>query len=81
MPPEDQIEVTVLLADTAEAAVAKVVKRLKAAGLRVASVEAAIGTVSGSIAASRLAQLGDVAGVETVEEQRRYQLPPKDSPQ
>jgi hypothetical protein len=57
-----------------------VAERLRAAGMEVTEVLPAIGVVTGSAPASRLADLEGIDGVVAVEPARRIDLPPPDSP-
>ena len=56
------------------------VSALRAAGLTVTQELPGIGVVSGEIAEDRVAVLGGVDGVGSVEPERSFQLPPPDSP-
>lgn len=75
----DEPPVRVIVAvDPADFAAA--VAGLRAAGLEVAEELPAIGTVTGSVTADRLAGLADVPGVEAVDADRDIGLPPPASP-
>lgn len=58
----------------------EVVKRCKAAGLKVEEQMDAIGVITGSIDASKVDALQQVEGVAHVEQSRSFQIPPPDSP-
>lgn len=77
---EKKVAVTVLLAEAGERGVEKAVDRLRAAGLEVEGVQAALGTVTGQVARGKLKALSKVSGVEAVEEAETYQIPPPESP-
>jgi methylmalonyl-CoA mutase cobalamin-binding subunit len=57
-----------------------VVDELKARGLEVKRSMPALGVVSGSADHDKLASLGEVDGVRSVEEERSVQIPPPDAP-
>lgn len=59
---------------------ADVVSAVRAAGLTVTQELPGIGVVSGEIAEDRVAALGGIDGVDSVEPERTFQLPPPDSP-
>lgn len=59
---------------------AEVVAALRGAGLAVEAEYAAIATVVGSIAEDGVPGLADVPGVEAVDVEREFRLPPPDSP-
>ena len=60
----------------------EVVDRLREAGVDVREANETLGTVTGSIDESRVAvdALRAVEGVDVVEQQEEYELPPPDSP-
>jgi predicted transcriptional regulator len=58
-----------------------VVARLRQAGVQITQVLPATGVVTGSVAASRLTDVGLVDGVIAVEPSRSIELPPPDAPQ
>lgn len=57
----------------------EVTKWLRAAGLHVERESAPIGVVSGSIDSEHVKDLASVDGVESIEVDREYRLPPVDS--
>ncbi len=57
-----------------------VVQQAAAAGLEVEDRMTAVGVVTGRVSRDRTAALAGVDGVEAVEEERTFQLPPPDSP-
>jgi hypothetical protein len=57
-----------------------VAARLREAGMRVGRSLATIGTITGSVPASKLSAIRVTEGVAAVEPQREVQLPPPDSP-
>lgn len=59
---------------------AEALPSLRSAGLEVDSEMEAVGVVSGVVDEDRLGGLDAVNGVEAVEENRTYQLPPPSSP-
>ena len=60
----------------------EVVERLREAGVDVRDANDTLGTVTGSIDESRVTveALRSVEGVDVVEQQETYELPPPDSP-
>ena len=58
----------------------EVVERLREAGVDVRSADKTLGTVTGSIDESQVDALRAVEGVDVVEQQETYELPPPDSP-
>jgi predicted TIM-barrel enzyme len=59
---------------------ADVVKAVRDAGLAVEAEQPQIGTITGTIREDLLPTLEAVDGVDAVECERHYQLPPPDSP-
>ncbi|PBC80535.1 hypothetical protein SAMN05428945_4964 [Streptomyces sp. 2224.1] len=59
---------------------AEVVQALRRAGLTVTGKQAALGTLSGTVAENRIPALEAVDGVESVDRERTIHLPPPDSP-
>ncbi|HSA51333.1 MAG TPA: hypothetical protein VLH10_14665 [Yinghuangia sp.] len=59
---------------------AEVVKALRGAGLNVEEEYAAIAAVVGGIAEEGVRGLADIPGVEAVDVEREFRLPPPDSP-
>ncbi|CAA9431658.1 MAG: hypothetical protein AVDCRST_MAG66-3367 [uncultured Pseudonocardia sp.] len=81
-PPSGDRRVRVLLSVDPDR-FADTVTEAHAAGLEVTEEMPAIGIVRGDIPADRLSALSDVSGVDSVEEDeedRRFRLPPPDSP-
>jgi hypothetical protein len=56
------------------------VTALRQAGLTVEAEHPDIGSITGTVAEDRLKTLQEVDGVEAVERERTYQLPPPESP-
>ena len=59
--------------------VSDVVKKLKDSGVDVDGVMEKLGTVTGSVDATKLKSLSSIPGVAHVEKSSTYQLPPPDS--
>jgi hypothetical protein len=59
--------------------VGEVADKLRSAGMRVGRVMDLTGTIEGSADSAKEEQLRQIDGVEAVEEQRSYQLPPPES--
>lgn len=57
----------------------QVVQDLRAAGLQVRDTLGGLGTVIGSVPAAQLSSLWSVDGVDSVERERSYGLPPPDA--
>ena len=74
-----EVKVLVSVDDSHLGRLDEVVRAAEAAGMTVQGREAAIGVLTGSIAADRLDRLRSVAGVEQVETQRDVRIPPPDS--
>jgi hypothetical protein len=72
---DEQITVTVAADVDAEV----VAEQLRAAGMTVEQVLAAIGVITGTVAAEQRAALADVPGVLAVESEQTFRLPPPDS--
>ena len=72
-------DVTVTVADAQVGAIEDVVAELRAAGMEVDGVLAAVGAITGSIAESQLAAIAALPGVAAVEQQTSFQLPPPDA--
>jgi hypothetical protein len=79
-PTEPQVALTVSVDDEHLDRLENVADRLREAGMQVDRALPAIGTITGAVAASKLAALRAIEGVADVEESREYQLPPPDSP-
>lgn len=77
-----QTAVTIVVADSHQKKTGEVLKALRAAGLQGAKSQRSVGTITGrlddkkKVTRSRLAK---VPGVEAVEEEQSFQLPPKDA--
>jgi hypothetical protein len=74
------VRVSVSVEDSHLGRLDEVARAAEAVGMTVHRREAAIGVLTGSIAADRLDRLRTVAGVEHVETQREIRIPPPDSP-
>ena len=72
---DEQITVTVAADVDAEV----VAEQLRAAGMTVEQVLAAIGVITGTVAAEQRAALADVPGVLAVESEQTLRIPPPDS--
>ncbi|SOD86297.1 hypothetical protein [Streptomyces sp. Ag109_G2-15] len=59
---------------------AHVVEALRRTGLTVTGEQPVLGTLAGTIAEDRIPELSRVDGVESVDRERTYRLPPPDSP-
>jgi hypothetical protein len=75
-PAVGDLDVLVSVAEDHLDRLGEVVEHLQAAGLRVAETMEHLGVVAGTIAARRMAGLRGVEGVDAVEPNRPYQLPP-----
>lgn len=75
-----EVKVSVSVNDSHLGRIGEVSEAAEAAGMTVQGREAAIGVLTGSIAADKLDRLRSVAGVEHVEAQREVRIPPPDSP-
>jgi subtilisin len=71
--------VTVTVADSHAGELEAVAAGLRAAGLDVEQVLAALGVITGAVDASRLGEIAVVPGVAAVEEQRSIQIAPPDA--
>lgn len=74
-----EVKVSVSVDDSHLGRLDDVARAVEAAGMTVQGREAAIGVLTGSVAADRLDRLRSVAGVEHVETQREVRVPPPDS--
>ena len=72
--------VSVTVGDGHRETMAGVVESLRATGMEVEQVLGTLGIVTGSAPAEALVALRGVEGVDSVDEQLAYQLPPPDSP-
>jgi hypothetical protein len=75
-----KIQVSLTISDTHRQCVGDVVKAVRAAGMRVEQRLDEIGVLIGTIDENKLDGLRRVAGVDSVEADRSFQLPPPDSP-
>ncbi len=75
-----EVKVSISVGDSHLGRLDEVSQAAEAVGMTVQGREAAIGVLTGSIAADKLARLRAVAGVEHVETQREVRVPPPDSP-
>ncbi len=73
-------EVTVTVSDSYVDRIDEVAEALKDRGMQVRQVLRAIGIISGSAPVDRERSLQTVDGVEAVEQETTFQLPPPDSP-
>jgi UDP-N-acetylmuramate-alanine ligase len=58
----------------------EIVKKIKKAGMKVEQKLDSLGIITGSIDSSKVDALREVDGVLHVEEQKKIQIPPPDSP-
>jgi hypothetical protein len=72
---DEQITVTVSADADAEA----VAEQLRAAGMIVEQVLRAVGVITGSVPAERIAALAELPGVLAVEPEQTFRLPPPES--
>jgi hypothetical protein len=77
---EQQVALTVSVDDQHLARIDSVAAALREAGMSVERSMATIGTITGSVPASRLSAVRATQGVADVEAQREFQLPPPESP-
>ncbi|WP_239405916.1 hypothetical protein [Frankia sp. Cj3] len=75
--PPSQTPVTVSISTDAD--LEQVTAALRRTGLEISEIFEPLGTLAGRVPADRLAALRAVPGVEAVEPERRYQLPPPNS--
>lgn len=73
------IRVSVTVDQQHLAVIGEVAEVLRSRGMQVEQVLTAIGIVIGSLPDERRSALDSVDGVQSVDEQRRFQLPPPDS--
>ncbi|MGH2901850.1 MAG: ketohydroxyglutarate aldolase [Solirubrobacteraceae bacterium] len=73
------LSVTITVADTHRGEIDEVAERLRAAGMEVERVLAAIGVITGAVDQPRLAELAAVVGVAGVQEQASFRLAPPDA--
>ncbi|MFI5685729.1 hypothetical protein [Streptomyces sp. NPDC051636] len=59
---------------------AEVVEAARRGGLTVTGEQPLLGSLSGTVAEDRIAELERIDGVEAVDRERTYRLPPPDSP-
>ncbi len=76
---EAEIDVVVSVKDDHLDHLDRVVADLRAAGLHVRDRLERLGAVTGSVPAGRLDSLSAIDGVDAVEQEREFQLPPPDS--
>jgi hypothetical protein len=74
-----KIRVSVSVDDAHLAQILEVVKRLQSAGLEVEQTLPSVGVISGLIDADRVNSLYQITGVQQIESERSYQLPPPDA--
>jgi hypothetical protein len=80
-PPADEpVSVVVSVSQDQAEAIEGIAERLSASGMRVTNVLKGVGTVTGQISRSKIADIERLDGVSAVEEERTVQLPPPDSP-
>ena len=75
----DKVQVTISINDAYIEQIDEVADHLRAAGLEVDQTLSTLGIVTGSIETDKMSSLSDVAGVESVEEDRTITLPPPGS--
>ncbi len=73
-------DITVTVSDDHLASIDEVAEVLRDNGMHVGQVLAALGVISGSVPDDRRQSLEAVDGVEAVEEENTFQLPPPSSP-
>jgi hypothetical protein len=74
-----KIKVSISVDDTHIAEILDVAQRLQSAGMEVEQTLPSIGVISGSIDSDQVDFLYRIAGVQHIESDRNYQLPPPDS--
>jgi hypothetical protein len=72
-------QLNVLVSDKYLDRIPEVADRLRSAGMRVGRVLENTGTIEGSVDSAGRESFQSIEGVEAVEEQQTYQLPPPDS--
>ena len=77
--PQGPRAVTVTVAESHLAQIEDVAARLREAGMEVEQVLPAIGVITGTVPAARLAALEQVEGVASIEEQTNSEIPPPDA--
>ena len=76
---EEPRAVTVTVADSHLGQIEEVAGRLRAAGMEVEQVLAAIGVITGTVPAAKLSAVADVVGVAGIEDQTKFQIAPPDA--
>jgi hypothetical protein len=79
-PVDEPVAVVVSVSDDHVHRIGDLTERLRASGLRVERVLETLGTVTGLIPRSKIADIERLDGVSSVEQERTIQLPPPDSP-
>lgn len=75
-----KVKVSVCIHDDHIDRIGQVSDSLRASGMDIEQTMPNIGMVSGSIESQQIEQLHKIAGVDSVELEQSYQLPPPDSP-
>jgi len=79
-PADEPVSVVVSVSDEQVERIEGLAERLSASGMRVTNVLKGVGTVTGEISRSKIADIKRLDGVSSVELERIVQLPPPDSP-
>lgn len=74
-----RIKVSVSVDDAHLAQILEVARRLQSAGLEIEQTLPSVGVISGSIEGDRVNSLYQITGVQQIEPERSYQLPPPDA--
>lgn len=77
---EEVVPVIVSVAEDHLDRIADLAERLSGSGLRVQQILKTLGTITGRIPRSKVAEIGRLEGVASVEPEHTIQLPPPDSP-
>jgi hypothetical protein len=75
-----RVKVSVCIQDDHIDQIGQVSDSLRSSGMDIEQTMPNIGIISGSIEAQKVDQLHKIAGVDTVELEQSYQLPPPNSP-
>jgi len=74
-----QVQISVSIEDVYLDRVSQVMQELQSAGMIVEQSLPTLGIISGSMAADQVDRLSQVEGVQSIELERGYQLPPPES--